>query len=190
VSDRFALVDLTAATMTGPGYGLVPDAAVVIADGIVEWVGPRNDLHPGVEPHSLGGRLVTPGLVDCHTHLVFAGNRAGELAARTAGAGYEEIAAAGGGIRSTVAATRAATVDELLSGAARRLDRLHHTGATTVEVKTGYGLDLPTELEMLRVARRLGELSPVQVTTTLLAAHVVPDEWRDDPDGYIDLIVS
>jgi imidazolonepropionase len=129
-------------------------------------------------------------LVDCHTHLVFAGNRAGELAARTAGAGYEEIAAAGGGIRSTVAATRAATVDELLSGAARRLDRLHHTGATTVEVKSGYGLDLPTELEMLRVARRLGELFPVQVTTTLLAAHVVPDEWRDDPDGYIDMIVS
>jgi imidazolonepropionase len=188
------LVDTAAATMAenGEPYGLVDDAALVITGGTISWVGPRRDLvtPPGAEVRSLGGRLVTPGLIDCHTHLVFGGDRSGEFERRLAGAGYAEIAAAGGGIRSTVRATREASGDELLAAARQRLDRIHRSGASTVEVKSGYGLDLETELRMLEVGRRLGVETPVEVTTTLLAAHVVPDEYGDDPDGYVRLIVE
>jgi imidazolonepropionase len=188
------LVDTAAATMAenGEPYGLVDDAALVITGGAISWVGPRRDLvtPPGAEVRSLGGRLVTPGLIDCHTHLVFGGDRSGEFERRLAGAGYAEIAAAGGGIRSTVRATREASGDQLLAAARQRLDRIHRSGASTVEVKSGYGLDLETELRMLEVGRRLGVETPVEVTTTLLAAHVVPDEYGDDPDGYVRLIVE
>ena len=187
-------MDTAVATMASgvERYGLIEDAALVIEAGSISWVGPRRDLvvPPGAELRSLEGRLVTPGLIDCHTHLVFGGERSAEFERRLDGASYADIAAAGGGIRSTVRATREASDQELLGWARRRLDRLHHSGATTVEIKSGYGLDLATELRMLEVARRLGAESPVEVVTTLLAAHVVPDEYQDDPDGYVALIVD
>lgn len=189
-----ALVDLTLATMVpGPApYGLVADGVVIVAGGVIAAVGPRTEVAVPrtAETYSLGGRLVTPGLVDCHTHLVFAGDRAAEFEARLRGATYAEIAAAGGGIRSTVAATRGATPQELSAAALPRLLRLHHTGATTIEIKSGYGLDPATELTMLRVARRLGAEGPAAVRTTLLAAHVVPPEFDGDPDGYVDVVVE
>jgi imidazolonepropionase len=134
------------------------------------------------------GRLVTRGLVDCHTHLVFAGDRSHEWEQRLAGGSYEEIARAGGGIRSTVAATRAATEDELLASATARATQLMLKGVTTVEIKSGYGLDLETELRMLRVARRLPEIVPIDVVTTYLGAHTIPPEFEGDPDGYIALV--
>ncbi|MBW3657209.1 MAG: imidazolonepropionase [Actinobacteria bacterium] len=171
----------------GVPYGLIDDGVVAIADGWIVHVGPRGS-EDGLEVARTGsahGRLVTPGLVDCHTHLVFGGHRAGELEQRLGGATYEDIARAGGGIASTVAATRAADDDELLASARRRLGWLADGGVTTVEVKSGYGLDLDTELRMLRVARRLGEDGTTRVTTTFLA-HTVPADRRDDPDGYVE----
>lgn len=137
---------------------------------------------------SLDGRLVTPGLVDCHTHLVFGGSRVAEFRRRVAGATYEEIAASGGGIVSTVGATRETREAELFAGARTRAGWLMRSGVTTVEIKSGYGLDTATELSMLRVARRLGAETPLDVHATLLAAHVVPPEFRDDPDGYVDVV--
>ncbi|MDN3557864.1 imidazolonepropionase [Halomonas maura] len=134
------------------------------------------------------GGVMTPGLVDCHTHLVFGGGRAGEFEARLEGASYAEIARRGGGILSTVAATRQADEDALFAAALPRLEAMLADGATTVEIKSGYGLTVADELKMLRVARRLGEALPVRVVTTLLGAHALPPEYRDDPDGYIDLV--
>ncbi len=187
------LRELDVATLVAgsDGYGLIRGAAILIEDGRIGAVGPEGavTVPEDAEVVSLGGRLVTPGFVDCHTHLVFGGNRAGEFADRISGATYEEIAAAGGGIRSTVQATRSAADEELYETGLLRLDRLHQTGATTVEIKSGYGLDLATELRMLRIARRLGADHAAAVVTTLLA-HVVPDEYRDDPDGYVELIVE
>ncbi len=193
VSTPTLITDCIAATMEGDGFGLIEDAAILIKDGRISWVGGAADAPSSgtaTEVRSLGGRLVTPGLVDCHTHLVFGGERSAEFAARIAGASYEEIAAAGGGIRSTVAATRDADRTDLLASAQRRLMRLNATGATTVEIKSGYGLDLETELEMLRIARHLGETTGVRVVTTLLAAHVVPEQWSGNADGYIDHIIE
>ena len=132
------------------------------------------------------GRWITPGLIDCHTHLVHAGNRAHEFELRLAGASYEEIARAGGGIVSTMKATRAASVDELVAAAMPRLDALIAEGVTTIEIKSGYGLSLDDELKMLRAARQLGEARGVTVKTTLLAAHALPPEFAGDADGYID----
>ncbi|MFM5892939.1 MAG: imidazolonepropionase, partial [Novosphingobium sp.] len=134
------------------------------------------------------GRLVTPALIDAHTHLVHAGNRAREFELRLEGASYEEIARAGGGIVSTMRATRAASEDELVDAALPRLDALLGEGVGTIEVKSGYGLELDTELKMLRAARRLGALRPVRVVTTFLGAHALPPEFAGDPDGYIDLV--
>jgi imidazolonepropionase len=163
------------ATMEGEGLGIVEDGAVAAKDGRIAWVGPRAAL-PGsaAETTDCGGAWVLPGLIDCHTHLVFGGNRAAEFEQRLAGASYEEIARAGGGIMSSVRATRAADEEALYEAALPRLQGLMAEGVTTVEIKSGYGLDLETELKMLRVARRLGEAQPVQVATTLLAAHAVP----------------
>jgi len=177
-----------AATM-GPA-GAIRDAAVAVKDGRIVWVGSRVDLPKGraVEEHDLGGRWVTPGLIDCHTHLVFGGNRAREFEMRLEGASYEEIAKAGGGIVSTVAATRAADEDGLVASAARRLERLLAEGVTVVEVKSGYGLDLPTERAMLRAARELGRRYGVTVRTTCLAAHAVPPEYAGRADDYISLV--
>jgi imidazolonepropionase len=177
--------------LSGP-YGLVADGAVGISGEQIEWVGPSSELPPDAQRaasvRSAGGRLVTPGLVDCHTHLVFAGDRSGEFEARLGGATYAEIAAAGGGIKATVAATRAASEDELVALAASRLRRLLADGVTTVEVKSGYGLDLDTELRMLRVARELGRQLPVDVVTTFLGAHTVPAEFAGLGDRYVRIV--
>jgi imidazolonepropionase len=163
--------------------------AVGVAGERIAWTGPASAVPEAAEQTwSAGGRLVTPGLVDCHTHLVFGGDRSGEWEQRLAGAGYEAIAASGGGIAATVRATRAAGDDELLDGAVARAAALAARGVTTVEVKSGYGLDLDTELRMLRVARRIPDRVPVDVVTTFLGAHVVPPELEGDADRYLDRV--
>ena len=182
------LINATIATMTD-GYGLIPDGAVVIEGDQVVWVGPTADLPgpydrlPGVD---MTGRLVTPGLIDCHSHIVFGGDRAVEFEMRLNGASYEEVARAGGGILSTVTATRAASEAELLAQALVRADQIIAGGATVIEVKSGYGLTVADEVKLLRVARRIGELRPVRVLTTHLAAHAVPPEYRGRSGDYID----
>lgn len=184
-------VDLTAATMI-PGdeaYGQIQDAAIVVEDAQIAWVGPRGDLpsqYDSLRAHSLGGRLVTPGLIDCHTHVVHGGDRAGEFEMRLNGASYEEVARAGGGIVSTVTATRASDVDRMVADALPRVDALLSEGICTLEIKSGYGLDTETELRMLRAARRIGHERPVRVCTTFLGAHAVPAEYDGRPDAYID----
>ena len=175
----------------GAAYGAVRDAAVGMADGRIVWIGAEADLPGSPEAlarsvERLDGRWITPGLIDCHTHLVFASNRAGEWEKRLNGATYEEIARAGGGILSSVRATRAASQDELTASAQKRLDALMANGVTTVEVKSGYGLDLDSELKMLRAA---GGLTGARVRRTLLAAHAVPPEHRENRTAYVDLIV-
>ena len=188
------LTEARAATMRAgeAGYAIVDDAVIAIADGNIAWIGPADDApeRPAAETRSLGGRWVTPALIDCHTHLVFAGDRAEEFEHRLAGVSYEEIAAAGGGILSTVNATRAADADTLYDAALVRLRQLAASGVATVEIKSGYGLDVDSELKMLGVARNLGLTCGLSVQTTLLAAHAVPPEFSGHPDRYIDLIVS
>ncbi len=178
-----------------PGFGgllgIVEDAAVAIVDGTVSWVGPEvNAPREYVDLPRLdaGGAAVLPGFVDPHTHLVFAGDRSDEFARRLRGESYEEILAAGGGILSTVQATRATTEDDLFEAAAERVWRMLAAGTTTVEVKSGYGLDVATEEKMLRVAARLDESLPIDIVPTFLGAHVVPAEYRADRDAYIDLV--
>jgi imidazolonepropionase len=181
------------ATLRGGRYASVADGAVGIADGHIAWVGPAGEL-PGApetlarEVVALDGRWLTPGLIDCHTHLVYGGNRALEFERRLQGATYEDIARAGGGIVSTVRATREAPDTRLTQDAAKRLRRLMAEGVTTVEIKSGYGLDTPTEVKMLRVARLLGETSGVTVRTTFLGAHALPPEYAGRSDAYIDLV--
>ena len=175
-----------------PGLGLIEDGAIAARDGRIAWIGPARDM-PAMEAEqqeALEGRLVTPGLVDCHTHLVFGGSRAHEFEQRLAGLGYEEIARAGGGILATVAATRSATEDELVASALPRLDALIAEGVTTIEIKSGYGLELATEMRLLRGARRLGGLRRVGVCTTFLGAHALPPEAAGDGDGYIDRVCA
>lgn len=176
------------ATMTGDGLGVVEHGAVAAAGDTITYAGPESHAPGGAEIIDCQGRWITPGLIDCHTHLIHAGNRAKEFEARLEGATYEEIARAGGGILSTVAATRAASEDELVATALPRLDQLIGEGVTTVEVKSGYGLTLEDELKMLRAARRLAAERRVRVRTTLLAAHAVPPEYTADADGYVDLV--
>jgi imidazolonepropionase len=157
----------------------------------IAWVGPESDLPAGVRPErtiELAGRWLTPGLVDCHTHLVFAGQRAAEFARRTAGTSYADIAREGGGILGTVRATRAASEDRLVEESRPRLESLLAEGVTTVEIKSGYGLEFATEARMLRAARRLEAAHPVTVSTSLLAAHALPTEFAGRPDEYIDLV--
>lgn len=169
----------------------VEKAAILAVDGRIAYAGPEADMPktaPNAEVIDLEGRLVTPGLIDCHTHLVHGGNRAHEFELRLAGASYEEIARAGGGIVSTVAATRAAGEDGLLAGALPRLDHLIAEGVTTVEVKSGYGLTLDSERAQLRAARRLAGERKVTVSTTFLGAHALPPEFKDDRAGYLALV--
>ena len=187
-------VNVHLATMTETGhYGMVKDGAVAIHGGKIVWVGKRTDLPADLE--SRAARVddgqngwVTPGLVDCHTHLVYAGSRAHEFELRLQGATYEEIARQGGGIRSTVAATRGADEAALFNQSAARLKALMQEGVTTVEIKSGYGLDLETELRMLRVARKLGEKYPVTVVPTYLGAHALPFEFEERSDDYIEFV--
>ncbi len=170
-------------------YGLVDDGAIAIKDTHIAWVGPRTDLPApcqALEARDLGGRLVTPALIDCHTHVVFGGNRAAEFELRLNGASYEEVAKAGGGIVSTVAATRAANEDALLSDALTRVDSMIAEGVAMIEVKSGYGLDVKSESKMLRVARAIARARPVDVRTSFLGAHATPLEFQGDRDAYID----
>jgi imidazolonepropionase len=175
------------ATMEGAGYGLVENGAVVLDAGRIAWVGADlPEAYADLPRQDLQGRLVTPGLIDCHTHIVHGGNRAAEFEMRLKGASYAEVAQAGGGIVSTMAATRAAGQDALIASALPRLDALIAEGACVVEVKSGYGLDLETELTMLRAARALGRLRPVRIITSFLGAHAVPKDFGAGPDAYID----
>lgn len=187
-------VDVGLATLAGPDpYGRIEDGAIAVKNGRIAWVGARADL-PGA-PDNLAsvvqgeaGGWITPALIDCHTHIVHGGQRAGEFEKRLQGASYADIARAGGGILSTVTATRSASVEQLVESALRRLRPLLAEGVTVIEVKSGYGLDLETELRMLRAARAIEGHAPVAVTTTFLGAHAVPPEWKGDPDGYVDFL--
>ncbi|KPZ15551.1 imidazolonepropionase [Pseudomonas syringae group genomosp. 3] len=180
------------ASMAHGKYSIIEDASIVTSGALIEWIGPQAEL---IEPEhdnciDLGGAWVTPGLIDCHTHTVFGGNRSGEFEQRLQGVSYAEIAAAGGGIASTVRATRAASEDELYASAERRLRHLLKDGVTTVEMKSGYGLDLENERKILRVIRRLGNTQPVTVRATCLAAHALPPEYTDRADDFINHICN
>ena len=176
------------ATMRGARYSIVEDGALAVENGRITWVGPTRDadlrLRDG-EVIDAGGGLVTPGLVDCHTHLVYAGDRAREFEMRLKGMSYADIAKAGGGIASTVKATRAATNTELRAASSRRLEALMADGVTTVEIKSGYGLDVENELRCLRIARSLCADHAVSISTTLLGAHAIPPEFKGRADEYI-----
>ncbi len=188
------LLNATLATFAGDvPQGLIENAAIAMQHGRIAWLGRVNDLPeaPNLLAHeveSLDGALVTPGLIDCHTHLVFGGNRAGEFEQRLNGASYEEIARAGGGIVSTVRATRAASEEALYAQALPRARTLLADGVTTMEIKSGYGLDLDTERRMLRVARRLGRELGITVQTTFLGLHALPPEFQDRRDDYVTLV--
>jgi imidazolonepropionase len=173
-------------------YGLIDGGALLLDDDRIAWCGPEADLPAGLagaDRFDLAGRLVTPGLIDCHTHVVFGGDRAREFELRLAGASYEQIAREGGGIVSTVTATRAASEDELLQTALTRVDKLIAEGVTTMEVKSGYGLSIAHELKMLRVARRIPDERPIRIVTSYLAAHAVPPEFQGRADDYLDEVV-
>jgi imidazolonepropionase len=179
----------------GVPYGAIENAAIAVKDGRIAWLGPMADVPADQraaarEVHNLVGRWVTPGLIDCHTHLVYGGDRAHEFELRLGGATYEEIARAGGGIRSTVSATRAASEDELIAAADTRLSALQAEGVTVVEIKSGYGLDTESELKMLRAARALGRRRPVTVRTSFLGAHALPPEFDGRADDYIALVIA
>lgn len=185
---REILCNARLATLDGPGYGLIEAGAVVLERGRILWVGPEGDLpgdHAQAPRRDLGGRLVTPAPIDCHSHIVFGGDRAREFEMRLQGASYEQIARAGGGILSTVSATRAASEDDLVAQALPRLDAMIAEGLTTIEVKSGYGLEQEAELRMLRAARRLARERPVRVRTSYLGAHACPPEYSGRPDDYL-----
>ncbi|MBI5606750.1 MAG: imidazolonepropionase [Deltaproteobacteria bacterium] len=188
----FLNANLATMSPIGP-YGAIKDGALIVTGDRISWVGKRSDLPAGAEDaaaeiHDLGGCWVTPGLVDCHTHLVYGGSRAGEFELRLKGATYEEIARQGGGIRSTVAATRQADENSLYNQSLPRLRSLMAEGVTTLEIKSGYGLDLEGEGRLLRVARRLGREEPVRIFTTYLGAHALPPEFEGRADDYVDFI--
>ena len=193
----YLIINAHLATMTDNGapYGAVRQGALAIADQRIAWLGPLGEL-PGApedcanKVYSAGGHWLTPGLIDCHTHLVFAGNRALEFEQRLNGASYQEIARSGGGILSTVNATRASTESDLVESAARRLRHLCSQGVTTVEIKSGYGLNVEVELRMLQAIRRLKERQVIDIHATFLGAHSIPVEFKDHPDAYVDLICS
>lgn len=191
MTETLALVDARVATLAPAvdGYGMIEDACVIFEGGTIVWVGAqdaRPDKFSKAREISCQGRLTTPALIDCHTHIVFGGNRAREFEMRLNGATYEEISRAGGGIVSTVAATRNATEADLLQRALVRADALIAQGVSVIEVKSGYGLDRETELKMLRVARQIGQMRPVRVVTTFLGAHAVPAGM--EADTYIDTV--
>jgi imidazolonepropionase len=190
------LLNATLATFTGEAaYGLIEHGAIAMQAGRIAWVGPQEAL-PGeahglaVQVEDLGGAVVTPGLIDCHTHLVFGGNRAHEFDLRLNGASYEEIARAGGGIVSTVRATRHASEDELFAQSLPRARALLADGVTTLEVKSGYGLELEAERHMLRVARRLGEALGIHIQTSFLGLHAIPPEYKERREEYVSLVCN
>ncbi|MBJ8675295.1 imidazolonepropionase [Citrobacter freundii] len=173
----------------GTPYGLLDGHALIVRQGKIRDIVPESSLYLTHDnTFDMQGRLITPGLIDCHTHLVFGGNRAGEWEQRLNGASYQQISAQGGGINATVSATRSATDEQLLHVAHQRMEQLIKEGVTLLEIKSGYGLDLPTEEKILRVVAELAAESIVEISPTLLAAHATPAEYRDDPDGYITLV--
>ena len=178
------------ATCAGAGLGAIERGALVTRGGRIVYAGPEAQAPRAAHAVDCEGRWITPALIDCHTHLVYGGDRAHEFELRLAGASYEEIARAGGGILSTVAATRAASEDELVAQATKRLDALIAEGVGAVEIKSGYGLELESERKMLRAARRLARERQVVVRTTFLGAHALPPEYRDRRDAYVDLVVD
>ena len=187
------LTSLRAATMVSGAdpYGLIDEAALVLVGGKIAWVGAQADLpgeYAAMPVQNMSGRLITPALIDCHTHTVHGGNRAAEFEMRLHGASYEEVARAGGGIVSTVTATRRASEDELVAAAMPFVDAMIAEGVAVIEIKSGYGLEQNTELRMLRAARRIGRLRPVLVRTSFLAAHAVPVEYMGRADAYIDQV--
>jgi imidazolonepropionase len=189
ISQLFTHARITAMTDGRIPYGLIENGAIAVKDGRIAWVGPQSETPSfcaSFARTALEGRLVTPGLIDCHTHVVFGGNRAAEFEMRLNGASYEEVARAGGGIISTVKATREASDEDLAANALPRIDAMLAEGVTTIEVKSGYGLDAETELKMLRAARAIAKLRRVRIVTTFLGAHAVPPEYRDRSDAYID----
>ena len=173
-------------------YGTIEDGAIAIADGRIAWLGATASLpqKAATETRSLAGQWITPALIDCHTHLVFGGDRSAEFEQRLQGASYEDIARAGGGILSTVRATREASAEELYEASLPRLRAIVSSGAATIEIKSGYGLDVASEIKMLEVARRLGDSADVDVRVSLLAAHTIPPEYQDNADGYVDLVCN
>lgn len=173
-------------------YGLLENAAIAVTDGVIQWLGPFSALpdHPCQNVVDGQGQFLSPGLIDCHTHLVFAGSRAAEFEKRLNGVSYKEIAEQGGGILSTVAATRAASFDELLALAEKRAKTLMAEGVTCIEIKSGYGLDTESEIKMLEVATALEQSLPIEVRRTFLGAHAIPPEFKNDPDGYIDYLIE
>ena len=179
----------TLATMKGAEpYGLLRKSSIAVSGGLIDWIGPEGELpstFTNYESVDLGGDVVTPGLIDCHTHLVHGGDRAKEFELRLNGATYQEIAGAGGGIVSTVAATRGSCVNDLVETALPRLDALIAEGVCTVEIKSGYGLDETTELNMLRAARELEKHRPIRIKTSFLGAHAIPAEYKGRPDAYL-----
>jgi imidazolonepropionase len=187
--NKTLLVNGAAATVAGPDYGLIPDAAIACESGRIAWVGKRAECpttYKSFPERDLVGRMVTPALIDCHTHIVHGGNRANEFEMRLKGASYEEVARAGGGIISTVKATRNATVNELVAWALPRIDAMIAEGVSVIEIKSGYGLDRDTELNMLRAARRIPSHRNIKVVTSFLGAHAIPPECKDRADAYID----
>ncbi|MEQ9488278.1 MAG: imidazolonepropionase [Alphaproteobacteria bacterium] len=194
MTDRL-LINLRIATMRQDGvpYGMIEHGCMVLSGDRIVWTGERKSLpmkYKYTPEEDMQGRLATPGLIDCHTHLVYGGDRAKEFELRLEGASYEEIARAGGGIVSTVSATRSATEDELVASALPRLDHLIAEGVTTVEIKSGYGLTAIDEARMLSAARKLGEQRAVEVKTTFLGAHALPPEYNDRADDYIDIVCN
>lgn len=184
------LTNATIATLAqNDDFGIIKNGAIVLDGADIAWVGPSTDVPKQYDDHAktdIGGRLITPALIDCHTHVVFGGNRAAEFEQRLNGATYEEVAKAGGGIVSTVTATRNATQNDLLMDALPRIDAMISEGVTLLEIKSGYGLDRETELKMLRVAREIPRHRSIDVRTTFLGAHALPPEYKNQPDAYID----
>lgn len=180
------------ATMQQGRYSIIKNAALLTEAGVIEWVGQEQHvlLKEQVEKIDLHGAWLTPGLIDCHTHSVFAGDRSSEFEQRLNGMSYEKIAALGGGIASTVRATRRATEDELYTQSLARIEQLRREGVTTLEIKSGYGLDQDNEAKMLRVIRKLGQNLPMHICSTFLAAHALPIEYKDRADEYIDLVCT
>ncbi len=186
---QFLLVNARLATLAGAEpYGLVDDGALAVDGEQIVYAGPRAGAPPMERTVDVERRLITPGLIDPHTHVIYAGNRAREWEQRLTGIAYAEIARAGGGILSTVRATRAAGFERLLHAAEERVRTLCAHGLTTIEIKSGYGLDVDTEIRMLRAAREVGQRLPVDVRTTFLGAHTIPPEYHARPDAYIDVI--
>ena len=185
-------VNLATMSDGASSYGEITQGALAISDGKIAWLGKASDLphydSAEVEVIDGNGQWLSPGLIDCHTHLVYGGNRANEFEMRLQGKSYQEIANAGGGIVSTVTATRKATEQELLEKALPRLQALHSQGVTSLEVKSGYGLDTQSEIKMLKVAQQLEQALPVTIKKTFLGAHALPTEYKDDADGYLDVV--